>query len=101
MITGAYILNLILMLALVAGLAVGALWLARKLQPGLGGQRREGAVRVVDAVAMGATGRLAVVEFAGKQLLLAVSRGRIELIAEAPIEAAPGTAFADYIDDGD
>ncbi len=101
MMTAGYVLNLILMLALVAGLAVGALWLARKLQPGLGGQRREGAVRIVDAVPMGATGRLAVVEFAGRQLLLAVSRGRIELIAEAPIEGVPGTAFADYIDDGD
>ena len=101
MITAGYILNLILMLALVAGLAVGALWLARKLQPGLSGQRREGAVRIVDALPMGATGRLAVVEFGGRQLLLAVSRGRIELIAEAPLDGAGATPFADYIDDGD
>lgn len=101
MITLGYILNLVLMLALVTGLAVGALWLARKLQPGLGANRREGAVRIVDAVPMGATGRLAVVEFAGKQLLVAVSRGRIELLAEAPLDGGGGAALADYIDDGD
>lgn len=94
MMTATYLLNLILMLALVAGMAVGALWLARKLQPGLGAGRKEGAVRIVDAVPMGTIGRLAVVEFGGRQLLLAVSRGRIELLAEAPL----GTDFADYID---
>ncbi len=76
------------MLLLVSGLAVGALLLWRKLQPGLmvSGQR-ERAVKLVDALPMGATGRLAVVEFAGKRLLLSVSRGRIEKLAEAPIGA--------------
>ncbi|MBV9843428.1 MAG: flagellar biosynthetic protein FliO [Sphingomonadaceae bacterium] len=93
--TATYLLNLVLMLALVAGMAVGALWLARKLQPGLGGGRKEGLVRVVDAVPLGTMGRLAVVEFGGRQLLVAVSRGRIELIAEAPL----GSDFADYIGD--
>jgi len=95
MMTATYLLNLVLMLALVAGMAVGALWLARKLQPGLGGGRKEGLVRVVDAVPLGTMGRLAVVEFGGRQLLVAVSRGRIELIAEAPL----GSDFADYIGD--
>ena len=84
MITATYLLNLVLMLLLVAGMAVGALWLWRKVQPGMGlGGRRESAVRVVDAVPLGATGRLTVVEFAGKRLLIAVSRGRIEKLAEA------------------
>lgn len=73
------------MLALVLGLAVGSLWLWRKAQPGMGGGGRERAIRVVDALPIGATGRLAVVEFADKRLLIAVSRGKIELIAEAPI----------------
>jgi flagellar protein FliO/FliZ len=45
-------------------------------------------VRVVDAVPMGATGRLAVVEFSGKRLLVAVSRGQISLLAEAPAPAS-------------
>ena len=79
----AYLINVILMLALVAGMAVGALVLWRKLQPGVGFGRRESAVKLVDALPLGATGRLAVVDFAGKRLLLAVSRGRIEKLAEA------------------
>jgi flagellar protein FliO/FliZ len=94
MMTATYLLNLVLMLALVAGMSVGALWLARKLQPGIGGSRKEGLVRVVDAVSLGTMGRLAVVEFGERRLLVAVSRGRIELIAEAPMSAD----FADYID---
>ncbi|MGE0773657.1 MAG: flagellar biosynthetic protein FliO [Sphingomonadaceae bacterium] len=72
------------MLLLVIALAVGSLWLWRKVQPGLSGSR-ERAIRVVDALPVGATGRLAVVEFADKRLLIAVSRGRIELLAEAPV----------------
>lgn len=80
-----YFIQLILMLLLVLGLAVGSLWLWRKAQPGLGGGGRERTIRVVDALPMGATGRLAVVEFADKRLLIAVSRGRIELLAEAPV----------------
>jgi flagellar protein FliO/FliZ len=86
MTTAAYVLNLLLMLLLVCGLAVAALWLTRRVRPGLGMGRREQAVRIVDAVPMGATSRLAVVDFAGRRILLAVSRGGIEKIAdtEAP-----------------
>jgi flagellar protein FliO/FliZ len=93
-----YLLNVIVMLALVAGMAVGTLWLMRKLQPGLAaGGRSERLVRVVDAVPMGmAGGRLAVVEFEGRRLLVGVTRGRMDVLAEAPIGG-----FSDYIDDGD
>ncbi len=84
-----YILRLLILLPLVAGLAFAALWLWRRVQPGgmmtLG--QREKLIKVVDALPMGATGRLTVVEFGGKRLLLGVSRGGIALISEA---AAPG-----------
>jgi flagellar protein FliO/FliZ len=53
---------------------------------------RERAVRVVDAVPMGPMSRLAVVEFAGKRHLLAISRGRVDKIAEAD---APNFALPD------
>ncbi len=78
-----YLLRLLVLLPLVAGLAFGALWLWRKAQPGMAFGQRERLVKIVDAIPMGATGRLAVVEFAGKRLLVAVSRGNIALIAEA------------------
>jgi flagellar protein FliO/FliZ len=84
-----YILKLLVLIPLVCGLAFGALYLWRKVQPGLAmGGQRERRLRLVDALPVGATGRLAVVEFADKQLLVSISRGRIELVSEAPLGAA-------------
>ena len=77
-----YILKLLILVPLVGGLAFGALWLWRKVQPGMVIGQRERAVKMVDAVPLGAMGRLAVVDFGDKRLLIAVSRGRIELISE-------------------
>ena len=79
----AYLFQLILMVVLVGGLAVLSLWLYRKLQPGMAIGQRERAVRVIDAAPLGPMSRLAVVEFAGKRFLIAVSRGRVDRIAEA------------------
>jgi len=96
--TWTYLLNVVVMLALVAGMAVGTLWLLRKLQPGMStlGQK-DRLVRIVDAVPVGMTGgRIAVVEFEGKRILVGVSRGRMDVLSEAPIDG-----FAQYIDDGD
>lgn len=84
MIGGYYLLQLFLMVVLVGGMAVLSLWLYRKLQPGMSFGQRERAVRVIDAVPMGPMSRLAVVEFAGKRFLIAVSRGRVDTIAETP-----------------
>ncbi len=47
--------------------------------------QRDRFVTVVDALPMGTAGRLAVVEFGGKRLLVGVSRSSIELIAEADV----------------
>lgn len=85
---GAYLLQLFVMLLLVGGLAVLSLWLYRKLQPGMNFGTRERAIRVVDAVPMGPMSRLAVVEFSGKRILVAISRGRVDKIAEADAPAA-------------
>jgi flagellar protein FliO/FliZ len=91
MIGGYYLLQLFLMVVLVGGMAVLSLWLYRKLQPGMSFGQRERAVRVIDAVPLGPMSRLAVVEFAGKRFLIAVSRGRVDTIAEteAPKFALP------------
>ncbi|MBP8232002.1 flagellar biosynthetic protein FliO [Rhizorhabdus sp.] len=83
-----YLLRLLLLVPLVGGLAYGSLWLWRKLQPGMAIGNRERALKVIDAIPMGATGRLAVVEFANRHILISVSRGRIEKIAEAPADGA-------------
>lgn len=81
-----YFLRLLFLVPLVGGLAFGALWLWRKAQPGMGGgPSRERLVKVVDAVPLGASGRLAVVEFDGKRLLLAVSRNGVTRVDESPV----------------
>ena len=82
----AYLLKLVILIPLVAGLAYGALYLWRKLQPGMAFNQRERLVKLVDAVPLGATGRLAVVEFGGRNLLIAVSRGGVQLLSESGAE---------------
>ena len=84
----AYILKLLVMLPLVGGMAWGALWLWRKAQPGMALGQREKLVKLVDAVPLGATGRLAVVDFEGKRLLISVTRaGGVQLLSEAAARA--------------
>jgi flagellar protein FliO/FliZ len=80
-----YFLQLIMMLLLVLGLAVGSLWLWRKLQPGLGMGQRERTVRIVESIPLGPTTRLAVIEFADKRLLVGISRGKMDLLSETPV----------------
>jgi flagellar protein FliO/FliZ len=84
-----YFLRLLFLIPLVGGLAFGALWLWRKAQPGLtgAGGNRERLVKVVDAVPLGAAGRLAVVEFDGKRLLLAVTRTGVTRVDEGRMDA--------------
>jgi len=83
-----YILKLLVLIPLVGAMAFGALWLWRKVQPGMALGNRERLVNLVDAVPLGATGRLAVVDFSGKRLLLAVTRtGGVQLLSEGPAPA--------------
>ena len=85
----AYILKLILLVPLVGGMAYAALWLWRKAQPGMALRQQTRLVKVVDAVPLGATGRLAVVEFGDRHLLLSVSRGSVQLLSEHAPAAVP------------
>jgi flagellar protein FliO/FliZ len=90
-----YILKLIFLVPLVGGMAFLALYLWRKVQPGMAAGAKDRAVKVVDAIPLGTTGRLAVVEFGGKHLLLAVSRGTVQLLSES---AAEPKSFAAALD---
>ena len=78
----AYIIKLLILIPLTAGLAYGSLWLWRRVQQGVGtAGRRERLVTLLDATPLGATAKLAVVEFEGKRLLLSVSRTGVQLLA--------------------
>jgi flagellar protein FliO/FliZ len=78
-----YILKLVIIIPVVAAMAYGSLWLWRRVQPGMAFTQRERMVKLVDAIPLGATGKLAVVDFAGKRLLLAVSRTGVTLVSES------------------
>ena len=85
-----YILKLVILIPLVGGLAYGSLWLWRRVQPGMAFNQRARMVKLVDAIPLGAMGKLAVVDFAGKRLLLSVSRTGVTLLSEtAAIEDLP------------
>jgi len=86
-----YILKLVIVLGVVSLMAYGSLWLWRRVQPGMAFTQRERLVQLVDAIPLGATGKLAVVDFAGKRLLLAVSRTGISVVSESQ---AAGTSDA-------
>ena len=77
-----YFVKLLILLPLVGGMAFGALWLWRKYQPGMMVGQNDWALKLLEALPMGTFGKLAVVEFEGKKILLSVTRGRIEKIAE-------------------
>ena len=80
--TLAYILKLVILIPLVAGLAWGSLWLWRRAQQGIGGAgRRERLVTLLDATQLGAAAKLAVVEFEQLRSWLAVlARSPHELV---------------------
>ncbi len=78
-----YVLRLMLLLPMVGGLAWGSLWLWRRVQLGLPlAPQANRAARVIDVLPMGQSGKLAVVEFGSRRLLIAVSRGAMNLLAE-------------------
>ena len=77
-----YILKLVIVILVVSVMAYGSLWLWRRVQPGMAFTQRARLVKLVDAIPLGATGKLAVVDFGGRRLLLAVSRTGVTLISE-------------------
>lgn len=89
-----YILKLVIMLPLMAGMIYGALWLYRKYQPGLSSMGEHRDLRLVDTLTMGTSSKLAVVEFSGQKILISVSRGRIEALARS--EMIGGSASAPF-----
>lgn len=80
-----YILRLLILLPLIGGMAWGSLWLWKRVQMGVplvGGAAKTRAVEMVDVLPLGPGSKLAVVEFAGQRILVAVSRNGITRIAD-------------------
>jgi flagellar protein FliO/FliZ len=79
-----YILRLLIMLPVVGAMAWGSLWLWKKVQVGLpmGTQRAGRALTMIDVMPLGPGSKLAVVEFGGKQIMIAISRNGITRLAD-------------------
>ena len=80
-----YILKLLVLLPLIAGLAWGSLKLAQKMQARIGGaQGGSKAVRIIETTMLSPTLKLAVIEFHGREILVSASRQGLTRLAEAP-----------------
>ncbi|MEY2926314.1 MAG: hypothetical protein RL367_791 [Pseudomonadota bacterium] len=78
-----YIVRLFILVPLVGGMAWGSLWLWRRLQMGLPVQGpAERPLKMIDVVPLGTNGRLAIVAFGDRELVIAISRTQISLLAE-------------------
>lgn len=84
-----YMLRLLVLIPLIGAMAYGSLWLSRRVQrglpalPGFGlGPKTTSELRIVEVLPMGQTGKLALVSFGDKQLLIGASKAGMTLIAE-------------------
>ncbi len=80
-----YVIKLIVLLPLIAGLAWGSLKLAQKLQGKMGvAPGAAKSVRIVETTMLSPTLKLAVIEFHGREILVSASRQGRTRLAEAP-----------------
>jgi flagellar protein FliO/FliZ len=75
-----YIIKLFIMVPMIGLLIFGSLWLYRKYQPQMMMRQNSNLLNVVETLPMGVQSKLAVVDFGGRQILLAVTRTGIQKI---------------------
>ena len=80
-----YLVKLLVLLPLIGALVWSSLKLAQKTQARLNAaQGMAKRVRVVETTLLSPTLKLAVIEFAGREILVSASRGGLTRLAEAP-----------------
>ena len=79
-----YVLKLLVLLPLIAGLVWGCLKLARTVQARVGVGTGSKFIRIVETTMLSPTLKLAVIEFHGREILVSVSRQGLARLAEAP-----------------
>jgi flagellar protein FliO/FliZ len=79
-----YIVKLLVLLPMIAGLAWGSLKLTQKLQNKVHGANGTRSVRVVETLMLGPGQKVAVIEFRGREILVSASRNGLTRLAEAP-----------------
>lgn len=78
-----YIVKLLVLLPLLAGLIWGSLWLARKTQASLSARSASKSARLVETTMLAPGMRLAVIEFHGREILVGASKHGLVRLAEA------------------
>ncbi|MFB0613816.1 flagellar biosynthetic protein FliO [Aurantiacibacter poecillastricola] len=78
-----YIVKLLLLLPLLAGLIWGSLWLARKTQAVTSARGGSKSARLVETTMLAPGMRLAVIEFHGREILVGASKHGLVRLAEA------------------
>ena len=79
-----YILKLLVLLPLIAGMAWGCLKLAQKMQERAGTGAGTKSVKILETTMLSPSLKLAVLEFHGREILVSVSRQGLTRLAEAP-----------------
>ena len=78
---GLYLLKIVLLLPLLGALAFGLMWLWRKVETRMPGASLEKLASVREATMLAPGTRLAVVRFEGRDILVALTRGGVTLLA--------------------
>lgn len=84
-----YVLKLLLLLPLLAGLIWGSLWLAKKAQSGMASRGGTTSARLVETTMLAPGMRLAVIEFHGREILVGASKQGLVRLAEADLRDRP------------
>ncbi|HZU64770.1 MAG TPA: flagellar biosynthetic protein FliO [Novosphingobium sp.] len=84
-----YVLKLVVLLPLIGGLIWASLRFSQRLQARLGAPAGGHAVRLVESLILSPTQKLIVIEFHGREILVAASRQGFTRLAEAPARPAP------------
>lgn len=80
---GWYLVKLLLMLPLLAGLIYGSLWLTKRLQARQGDPSRTRTTRLVETTMLAPGVRLVIIEFHGREILVGSTKHGLTRLAEA------------------
>ena len=92
-----YIVKLIILLPMIGAMIWGTLKLSQKLQARVGVNNGTRSIKVVETMMLSPTQKLVVIEFHGREILVAASRQGLHRLADAPARTpartpAPGGA---------
>lgn len=79
-----YIVKLVILLPLIAGLAYASLRLAKHMQTRVTGNEGERIAKIVESSMLGPGLKIAVIEFHGREILVSASRNGLVALADAP-----------------